>query len=55
MKTATKNFIYDEDGVTIIEYAVAGGMIAAAVVAAFKGLGVTANGIVVGINTAINS
>ena len=55
MKTATKNFICDEEGLTIVEYAVAGGMIAAAVVAAFKGLGITVNGIIVGINTAINT
>lgn len=40
-----KKFIRDEDGLTTVEYAVAGALVAAAVAAAFTALGsaVTAN------------
>ena len=55
MKNAITKFIKDEDGLTIVEYAIAGGLIAAGVVAAFKGLGVTVQGIIVGINTSLNA
>lgn len=34
-----KKFIRDEDGLTTVEYAVAGALVAAAVVAAFTALG----------------
>ena len=37
-------------GLTTVEYAVAGGLIAAAVVAAFVALGGTVGGVIVGIN-----
>ncbi len=40
---AIKRFIRDEEGLTTVEYAVAGGLIAAAVVAAFVLLGGTVN------------
>ena len=39
MKDMIKTFIDDEGGLTIVEYAVAGGLIAAAVVVAFGLLG----------------
>lgn len=39
MKTFLKNFLRDERGLTTVEYAVAGGLIAATIVAAFSGLG----------------
>ena len=44
MKTLMK-FVRDEDGLTTVEYAVAGALVAAAVAAAFMALGgaVTAN------------
>ena len=44
MKTLMK-FVRDEDGLTTVEYAVAGALVAAAVALAFQGLGtaVTAN------------
>ena len=54
MKTEISKFLEDEEGLTIVEYAVAGGLIAAGVVAAFKGLGETVNGIINGINDALS-
>ena len=39
INTSVLNFIKDEDGLTVVEYAVAGGLISLAVVAAFTALG----------------
>lgn len=39
IKTAIKVFLADEEGLTTVEYAVAGALVAATVVAAFTGLG----------------
>lgn len=39
IKTAVLKFAKDEDGLTIVEYAVAGGLITLAVVTAFTDLG----------------
>ncbi|MBU3054782.1 Flp family type IVb pilin [Pseudomonas indica] len=39
VKTSVLKFIKDEDGLTIVEYAVAGGLVTLAVVAAFLTLG----------------
>jgi pilus assembly protein Flp/PilA len=39
MKTWIMKFIRDEEGLTAVEYAVAGGLVSLAVVAAFTGLG----------------
>ncbi|MDD2113003.1 Flp family type IVb pilin [Pseudomonas asiatica] len=39
IKTSVMKFVKDEDGLTIVEYAVAGGLIALAVVTAFTNLG----------------
>lgn len=39
IKTAVMKFVEDEDGLTIVEYAVAGGLITLAVAAAFTTLG----------------
>ena len=39
MKKKILQFLHDEDGLTTVEYAVAGAMITAAVVAAFVSLG----------------
>lgn len=36
---AVKTFVRDEDGLTVVEYAVAGGVLAGAVVVAFGGFG----------------
>jgi len=40
MKNTIRAFIHDEDGLTIVEYAVAAGLITATVAAAFLALGV---------------
>ncbi|WP_324731049.1 Flp family type IVb pilin [Pseudomonas paeninsulae] len=53
IKTAVMKFVEDEDGLTVVEYAVAGGLIAAVTVAAFRTLGVTVTGVINGINTAL--
>ncbi|HBX56590.1 Flp family type IVb pilin [Pseudomonas sp. UBA2684] len=39
IKTSVMKFVKDEDGLTIVEYAVAGGLITAAVAATFLALG----------------
>ncbi len=54
IKAAVVKFAKDEDGLTVVEYAVAGGLIAATTVAAFKTLGVTVTGVITGINTELN-
>ncbi|MCH8250462.1 MAG: Flp family type IVb pilin [Proteobacteria bacterium] len=43
-------FLRQEDGLTIVEYAVAAGLITAAVAAAFFALGGTINGIIVALD-----
>jgi pilus assembly protein Flp/PilA len=43
VKTSVLKFIKDEDGLTIVEYAVAGGLITVAVAAAFLALGGNVN------------
>jgi pilus assembly protein Flp/PilA len=48
-------FIRDEKGLTTVEYAIAGGLIGAAVVASFRALGVTVNGVIQAINTALTT
>lgn len=39
IKTSVMKFVEDEDGLTVVEYAVAGGLISLAVVGAFTALG----------------
>ena len=46
MKKHVMAFLRDEEGLTIVEYAVAAGLIAAAVVIAFTDLGQTVLGII---------
>lgn len=43
IREKVKRFLRDEEGLTTVEYAVAGGLIAAAVVASFVLLGGTVN------------
>ena len=50
MKENIVNFLRDERGLTTVEYAVAGGLIALAVVGAFQALGITVGGVINGIN-----
>jgi pilus assembly protein Flp/PilA len=45
-----KNFLRNEEGLTIVEYAVAAGLITAAVAAAYTALGLTVNGIITQLN-----
>ena len=50
MKKEILNFLRDERGLTTVEYAVAGGLIALAVVGAFQALGLTVGGVITNIN-----
>ena len=50
MKQAIEKFFQDDKGLTTVEYAVAGGLIAAATILAFEALGLTVTGIIEGIN-----
>jgi len=50
MKDNIVNFLRDERGLTTVEYAVAGGLIALAVVGAFQALGLTVGQIINNIN-----
>lgn len=52
-KQAVISFLEDEEGLTVVEYAVAGGLISLAVVAAFTALGGTVCTIINSINTAL--
>ena len=51
MKKFILDFLRDEEGLTTVEYAVAGALVAAAVVAAFTQLGPTVVGTINGITT----
>jgi pilus assembly protein Flp/PilA len=44
--SALKAFIVDETGLTTVEYAIAGGLVGAAVIAAFQALGITVGGVI---------
>ena len=55
MKKYLCEFLKDERGLTTVEYAVAGGLISLAVVGGFQALGLTVDGIIRGINTAITT
>jgi pilus assembly protein Flp/PilA len=54
MKEKILNFLRDEEGLTVVEYAVAGGLISAVVIVAFQALGVTVFEIIDGINTILS-
>jgi pilus assembly protein Flp/PilA len=53
MKTKVMKFLQDEEGLTIVEYAVAAALISAAVVTAFTQLGAQVKVIINGLVTAI--
>lgn len=53
IKTSLVKFLKDEEGLTVVEYAVAGGLISLAVVGAFQALGLTVAGVINAINAAI--
>jgi pilus assembly protein Flp/PilA len=46
MKNAIKTFLLDEEGLTTVEYAIAGGLVGAAVIVAFQTLGGTVGGVI---------
>jgi len=54
MKKKVLAFLRDEEALTIVEYAVAAGLISAAVVLAFTNLGTTILGVINGLITAIS-
>lgn len=53
MREQIQKFIDDEGGLTVVEYAVAGGLIAATLVGAFIALGGTVEGIITDIDDAL--
>ena len=53
IKTSVMKFVKDEDGLTIVEYAVAGGLITVAVVAAFVTLGGNVNTVITKLGCAV--
>ena len=55
MKNAIQKFWQEEEGLTVVEYAIAGGLIGAAVIASFKALGLTVAGIITKIDTLLNA
>lgn len=55
MKEKFMKFLRDEDGLTTVEYAVAGALVAAAVVVAFTDLGTAVEGVIVGLTGAITT
>ena len=46
MKSKLMHFLRDEQGLTTVEYAIAGGLVGAAVIVAFRALGVTVGGVI---------
>ena len=53
MKTKIMKFLQDEEGLTVVEYAVAAGLVAAATVAAFRLLGINVAAVINGLATTI--
>ena len=53
IQTSVQAFIHDEDGLTIVEYAVAGGLITLGAVAAFVTLGVNVKDAITSLGCAV--
>ena len=53
MKEAIISFFKEEDGLTTVEYAVAGALVAGAVVIAFTDLGTAVENVIIGLTAAI--
>lgn len=53
IKTSVLKFVKDEDGLTVVEYAVAGGLVSLAVVLAFTALGTQVGAVITNLTTAI--
>jgi pilus assembly protein Flp/PilA len=49
-----QQFIYDQTGLTTVEYAIAGGLVGAAVIIAFTDLGEAVGGVIEGITGELN-
>jgi pilus assembly protein Flp/PilA len=54
MIKALKTFLADEEGLTTVEYAIAGSLVGAAVVLAFTDLGLAVEQVITGITGAIS-
>ena len=52
---AIKTFLKEEEGLTTVEYAIAGGLVGLGVVAAFQDLGVTVGGVITSIATILGN
>jgi pilus assembly protein Flp/PilA len=50
MKKAIFTFIREEEGLTTVEYAIAGGLVGAAVIFAFQALGITVGNVITNID-----
>ena len=50
MKKAIIQFIREEEGLTTVEYAIAGGLVGAAVIFAFQALGITVGNVITNID-----
>ena len=53
MINALKTFLREEEGLTTVEYAIAGSLVGAAVVLAFSALGTQVGVVITGLTTAI--
>jgi len=53
MKTKIMNFLREEEGLTAVEYAIAGGLVGLTVVLAFTNLGVAVGNVIAGLTAAI--
>ena len=53
IKTSVLKFVKDEDGLTVVEYAVAGGLVSLAVVLAFTALGTQVGAVITNLTAAI--
>jgi len=49
MKHEIMTFLSEEEGLTTVEYAIAGALVGAAVIAAFDALGITVGNVITGI------
>lgn len=54
MRKAILNFLREEEGLTTVEYAIAGGLVGAAVIVAFTALGTTVGGVIEGITAELD-
>ncbi len=55
MKKAFVNFLKDEEGLTTVEYAIAGGLVGAAVIISFLDLGTAVDGVIRFIETQLST